>query len=229
MTQDFIDHLGECGILSEWTPPGIPQLNGVSEQRNRTLLDMVRSKMSQTDLPVSFWGHALETVAFILNQAPTKAVETTPYEVWSGKRPKLSFMKIWGCEAYVKCLMADNLEPRSDKCIFVGYPKETFGYYFYKPDENKVFVARNGVFLEKEFLSKIDSGRTVHLEEIRDDTSTENPEEIQDPHLDSAEEEPELGQEAHAMPDIVPEAPRRSERTRQASIRYRFMIIDGGC
>ena len=48
LTTDFIDHLGECGILSEWTPSGTPQLNGVSERRNRTLLDMVRSIISQT-------------------------------------------------------------------------------------------------------------------------------------------------------------------------------------
>ena len=115
LAQDFIDHLQESRILSEWTPPGTPQLNGVSERRNRTLLDMVRSMMSQTDLPISFWGHAHETAAFILNREPTKSVETTPYQVWNGKTPLLSFIKIWGCGAYVKRLMADKLEPRSDK------------------------------------------------------------------------------------------------------------------
>ena len=51
-------------------PPGTPQRNGVSERRNRTLLDMVRSMMSLTDLPLSFWGYALETAAFTLNRAP---------------------------------------------------------------------------------------------------------------------------------------------------------------
>ena len=114
--------------------------------RNRTLLDMVRSMMSDSDLPISFWGYSLETAAFILNKAPTKTLEGTPYELWHGKKPILSFLKIWGCEAYVKRLMADKLEPRSGKCVFVGYPKETRGYYFYKLGENKVFVARNGVF-----------------------------------------------------------------------------------
>ena len=55
-------------------PPGTPQLNGVSERRNRSLLDMVQSMMSLTDLPLSFWGNALETVAFTLNRAPSKSV-----------------------------------------------------------------------------------------------------------------------------------------------------------
>ena len=57
------------------TPPGTPQWNGMSERRNQTLLDMVRSMMSQYDLLISFWGYALETAAFILNRVPTKAVE----------------------------------------------------------------------------------------------------------------------------------------------------------
>ena len=124
------------------------------EMRNRTLLDMVRSMMSPTDLSFTFWGYALETTAFTLNRVPSKAVEKTPYEMWTGKRPSLSFLKIYGCEAYVKCQISNKMEPKSDKCLFVGYPKETKGYYFYNPIENKVFVARNGVFLEREFISK---------------------------------------------------------------------------
>ena len=50
--------------------------------------------MSQAGLPVSFWGYALETAAFLLNRTPTKAVAKTPYEVWTGKEPNLSFLKI---------------------------------------------------------------------------------------------------------------------------------------
>ena len=138
----------------------------MSERRNKTLLDMVRSMMSQSDLPISFWGYALETAAFILNRVPSKAVEKTPYEIWTGKLPSLSFLKICGCEAYVKHQISDKLAHKSDKCLFMGYPKETKGYYFYNASENKVFVARNGVFLEREFISKRTSGSTVQLEEI---------------------------------------------------------------
>ena len=92
---------------------------------------MVRSMMSQTDLPLSFWGYALEMAAFTLNRVPTKSVDKTPYEIWTGKRPELSFLKIWGCEAYVKCLTSDKLTPKLDKCFFVGFPQEIKRYYFY--------------------------------------------------------------------------------------------------
>ena len=70
MSQEFGDHLKTCGIVPQLTPPGTPQLNSVSERRNRTLLDMVQSMMSQTGLPLYFWGYALGTAAFILNRAP---------------------------------------------------------------------------------------------------------------------------------------------------------------
>ncbi|XP_074303638.1 uncharacterized protein LOC141638108 [Silene latifolia] len=143
LSQDFGDHLRSCGIVSQLTPLGTPQWNGVSESRNRTLLDMVRSMMSHENLSISFWGYALETYAFTLNRCPSKSAEKTSYEIWTGSVPKLSFMKIWGCEAYVRKLIPEKLGPKSDKCIFVGYPKETKGYYFYNPAEHKVFVARN--------------------------------------------------------------------------------------
>ena len=55
---------------------------------------MVRSMMSQTDLPISFWGYALETATFLLNRIPSKSIEKTLYDLWTGKRPGLSFLKI---------------------------------------------------------------------------------------------------------------------------------------
>ena len=102
LSYEFGLHLKQCGIVSQLTPPGTPQRNGVSESRNHTLLDMVRSMMYLTDLPLLFWGYALETAAFTLNRAPSKSVETTPYELWFSSKPKLSFLKVWSCDAYMK-------------------------------------------------------------------------------------------------------------------------------
>ena len=94
LSYEFGLHLKQCGIVSQLTPPGTPRHNGVCECHNRTLLDMVLSMMSLTDLPLSFWGYALETTTFTLNKAPSKSIETTPYELWFGKKPKLSFLKV---------------------------------------------------------------------------------------------------------------------------------------
>ncbi|GJX30501.1 retrotransposon protein, putative, ty1-copia subclass [Tanacetum coccineum] len=160
------------GIVQQLTPPYTPQHNGVSERRNRTLLDMVRSMMNLTTLPLSFWDYALESATRILNMVPTKKVDKTPYELWYGKVPNLSYLKVWGCEALVKRDTPDKLEQRSVKCIFIGYPKETMGYYFYFPPENKIVVARYAEFFEKRLISQEISGRAVDLEEIQEEEDT---------------------------------------------------------
>ena len=219
LSLEFDDHLKECGILSQLTPPGTPQWNGVSERRNRTLLDMVRSMMSHADLPNSFWGHALLTAAYTLNRVPSKTVEKTPYEMWSGKKPHMSYLKIWGCEVYVKRQISTKLEPKSDKCFFVGYPKETKGYHFYNPSEGKVFVARTGVFLEKDFVSKGISGRKVDLEEIHDPQSNDTPME---------EQERDAQDVVTENPAHITQEPRRSNRIRQEPERYGYLISEQG-
>ena len=53
---DFNDYLTQNGIVSQLTTPGTPQQNSVVEKRNKTLLEMVRSMMSYSTLPISFWG-----------------------------------------------------------------------------------------------------------------------------------------------------------------------------
>ena len=138
------------------------------------MLDMVRSMMGLADLPRSFWGYALQTAVYILNRVPSKSVDVTPYEIWYNKKPILSHIKVWGCPAYVKRTMSDKLEAKSNKCLFVGYPKETIEYYFYNPLEQKVFVSKHAIFLEKGFLleeaseSKIELGK-VHESQIEID------------------------------------------------------------
>ena len=66
----------------------------------------------------------------------------------------------------MKKFQPDKLKPKLEKCVFIGYPKETVGYTFYHRSEGKIFVAKNGSFLEKEFLSKEVSGRKVELDEV---------------------------------------------------------------
>ncbi|GJY21128.1 retrotransposon protein, putative, ty1-copia subclass [Tanacetum coccineum] len=218
MSQEFLDHLKEHGIIAHRTPPYTPQNNGVSERRNRTLLDMVRSMMSQTTLPKSFWDYALETAARILNMVPSKKVDKTPYEIWHGQAPKLSYLRVWGCEAFVKhdtLTKPDKLDPRSYKCIFVGYPKETMGYSFYSPSENKVFVARNAEFFESKLLDLKASGSVEDLEEIQEEDT--NP--SVDTSLNHEEDDQEIDE---PQSDINPI--RRSTRTRRPTDRLCLYI-----
>ena len=113
---------------------------------------MVRVMMFLTDLLVL--GLCIRDSCIHGKMAPPKSVETTPYELWFDRTPKMSFLKVWGCDAYMKKLQPDKLEPKSEKCVLIGYPKKTVGYTFYHRSEGKIFVAKSGSFLEKEVLSK---------------------------------------------------------------------------
>nr|GEV40262.1 retrotransposon protein, putative, Ty1-copia subclass [Tanacetum cinerariifolium] len=108
----------------------------------------------------------------ILNMVPTKNVGNTSYELWYEKVPNLSYLKVWGCEALMKRDTPDKLQQRSIKCIFIGYPKEIIGYYFYFSSKNKIVVVRFAEFFEGNLITQEISRRAIDLEEIQDgDTS----------------------------------------------------------
>ncbi|GJV99751.1 retrotransposon protein, putative, ty1-copia subclass [Tanacetum coccineum] len=188
MSQEFLDHLKKCGIVSQFTPSYTSQHNGVSEKRNRTLLDMVRSMMNQTTLPMSIWDYALEFAARILNMVLTKKVEKTPYELWHGKVPCADLVATTAAKddmrkAYDECsdisqekpaLIDTFLKQESDKdyemhimlCLEMRIPKETMGYYFYYPREHKIIVARYAEFFESSLISQDASGSLyINVEE----------------------------------------------------------------
>ncbi|KAL6327213.1 hypothetical protein AAG906_015252 [Vitis piasezkii] len=104
-------------IHTDLTALGTPQQNGVVKRRNRTLLDMMRSMMSYSSLSTSFWGYALQMAVYILNIVPSKSIPNTPLE----------HIRIWGCHVHVLKGKTGKLEPRSEVCMFVGYPKGTRG------------------------------------------------------------------------------------------------------
>ena len=97
----------------------------------------------------------------------------------------------------------------------MGYPKETKGYYFYSPAENKVFVACKAVFLEKEFLLKKNSGSKVQLDEIQ---VPQTP----------IEDELEMGSSSQPVVEreLITQEPRRSGRVHREIERYGFLVTD---
>nr|GEW76102.1 hypothetical protein [Tanacetum cinerariifolium] len=139
-------------------------------QEFKDYLNMVRTMFNLTTPPLSFWDYALESLVRILNMVPIKKVDKITYEIWHGKAPNLSYLKVWGYEAYVKGDSANKVHQRSVKYIFVGYPKENIGYYFYFPPENKVIIAGYGNFLERDLISQKFGGRDNDLEDDHMDT-----------------------------------------------------------
>jgi transposase InsO family protein len=125
LSEQFKDFCDEKGIARQLTIPYTPQQNGVAERRNITLFDMVRSMMVQANLPISFWGDALLTAAYILNRVPSKSVSSIPYELWNRVKPNLGYFHLWGCAAYIYIHNTSHeykkLGPIGKKCIFIRY------------------------------------------------------------------------------------------------------------
>ena len=87
--------------MHERTISKTPEQNGVAERKNRTLVETMRSMLAGAKLPHKFWAEALSTAVYLQNRSPTKAVkEMTPYQAWTGERPTVQHLRIFGCTVF---------------------------------------------------------------------------------------------------------------------------------
>ena len=131
-------------------------------------MDMVRSMISYSYLPISLWIEVLKTANHILNRVPSKLVPKTPYKLWTGKEPSLNYLHVWGClaEAKVFNLNIGKLDSKTVSCHFIGYPEKSKGYRFYCPDRQTKFVeTRHVVFLEDDMIRGSKVAREISFEE----------------------------------------------------------------
>jgi len=173
LSDQFRELCEEKGIRRQLTIPHTPQQNGVAERRNRTLLDMTRCMMAQANLPISFWGDALLTAAYILNRVPSQSVPTTPYELWKGEKPDLEHLRPWGCAGYVHSTSHKygKLGPRARKHILIRYSESSKGYVMYgeHPDGGMTEVESRDIdFLENDYPTTGDAKRDLDLYELED-------------------------------------------------------------
>ena len=157
--------------MAQYTTPGTPQQNGVSERRNRTLIGMVRSMISRSKLPGFLWGEALKTANYILNRVPTKAVKVTPFEAWTGRKPSFEHFHIWGCKAEGRFYNPNEkkLDARTSTCYFVGYSEKSKGFKFYCPQfHSRILETHNAIFIEDQDVADLATNEFVfeELEQI---------------------------------------------------------------
>ena len=140
------------GIVHQVTVPYSPQQNGAAERLNRTLIEKVRCMLYTANLDHKFWAEAASTAAYLINCSPSRRLSgKIPDEAWTGKRVSLKKLRIFGCEAYAhvdKCKRS-KLEPKSKRCIFLGY--ENNGYRLYDLAKGDILRSRDVVFKENVF------------------------------------------------------------------------------
>jgi hypothetical protein len=151
----FAKFLMEQGIVAQYSMPGEPLQNGVAERRNCTLMDMVRSMISYSTLPVSLWMEALKTAIHILNRVPSRV-------------PLLNHLRVWGSPAEAKVFNPTiaKLDSKTVSCHFIGYPERSKGFHFYCPNRSTKFVEmRHAVFLEDQMIRGSGIARKNDLDE----------------------------------------------------------------
>ena len=135
-------------------------------------MNMVRSMVSNSSLPVNLWMEALKTAVHILNRVPSKSVPKTPYELWTGKKSRLNYLHVWGCPSGAQIFNPHigKLDPKTVSCHFIGYPATSKGFRFYCPTRTTKFVeTRHAKFLENVNVSGSSETRKITLEENRTD------------------------------------------------------------
>lgn len=146
----------QSGIIRHKTVPYSPQQNGVIERMDRTILEKVRCLLAPTGLSKKFWGEALMTAVNLINKSPNVPLKgKCPDSVFFQKPVSYDNLKVFGCAAYV-LTNTDKLEPRTKKCIFLGYPEGTKGYRLWDRSVPgfKLIISRDVVFNEFEFPCK---------------------------------------------------------------------------
>ena len=120
------------GIEQELTPPYTPQLNGKAERKNRTLVECARCMIQHAKLPKTYWGEAVMTSAFLRNRCPKRGivVDKSPYQVWTGRKPVLTNLKVFGCHASVTVPKEkrSKYDARWIRCRFLGYSEHEKAY-----------------------------------------------------------------------------------------------------
>eukprot|EP00253_Pinus_taeda_P016903 PITA_16903 len=115
------------------------------------LMERARSMLSGARLGQEFWTEAVETSCYLVNRSPSSELEDkTPQEIWTGKKPSLSHLRVFGCDAYVHVPKEKltKLDSKSKKCIFIGYKDGLKGYKLWNPVIRKVVYSRDVVFRE---------------------------------------------------------------------------------
>lgn len=148
----FSDFLAASGIKHQTSTPYTPEQNGIAERMNRTLVERAKCMLFEAKLHKHLWAEAVTAAAYLVNRSPSRVLdEVTPYEKWTGKKPNLSNLQIFGSKAMVHIPKQNRLkwDRKSRELVFVGYCDNTKGYRLYDSVNKKVVISRDVIFIDK--------------------------------------------------------------------------------
>jgi len=92
--------------------------------------------LSESSLPKYFWADAISTAGYVMNRVLIKPIlKKTPHELFNGRKPNISHLKVFGCKCYVLNNDKESLgkfDEKTDVGIFLGYSLSSHAYRIYK-------------------------------------------------------------------------------------------------
>ncbi len=150
-SNEFSEYLKEHGIQRKYSCSYSPHHNGVAERKNKHIVEIARAMLNEKNLPNYFWAKTVTTAIYIMNQTPIATVHgMTPEEKFTCKKPNASHLRMFNYIAYVHVHdeKRSKLDPKAEKCIFIGYSLEEKGYRCLNPSIRKLQVRKDVVFDE---------------------------------------------------------------------------------
>jgi hypothetical protein len=151
VNNQFTSYCTTQGIQMQHIVPYTPQQNGVVERKNHTLKEMANCMIQSKGLSLKYWEKAINCENYIVNHTPTKALKNiTPEEAWNKIKPDVSHFCVFGSVAWahIPDEKRKALQPKSEKCIFVGYSEDVKGYKLLQPHCNEIIIRRDVKFDE---------------------------------------------------------------------------------
>lgn len=155
----------DLGIKHERSNVETPQMNGVAERINRTLLELTRSMLKSAHLPQKFWAEAVTTAAYIKNRVCHTAInDEFPLAIWMERTPSVRHLKVYGCLAYARLpeQRRKKLDDRAVRCVFVGYATQTRGYRLWCPEKGDVITTKHVKIAEDTVGYEWIRGKNIH-------------------------------------------------------------------
>ena len=137
------------GVVHNTTAPYTPEQNGVAERFNRTRMDRVRAMLLDAKLELDYWAEAARTATYVKNMSPSSGSAQTPWELFYGRKPDISGMRVFGAKAYVHVpkQLRRKLDSLSKAGTFIGYVRNSKAYRVLM-DSGKIEISRDVIFVE---------------------------------------------------------------------------------